>query len=119
MENRETKRKLAAIFSADAKEYSRLMQEDESATVATITSYRGLMSTLILQHHGRGVDSPGDNILAEFSSVVDAVQGAVYHSSKGVPWNHRVFSDHQHSDLWGSTQPFLKAVMPRAKLDAD
>jgi len=77
MEERESKRKLAAIFSADAKNYSKLMQEDEAATVATITSYRDLMSTLILQHHGRVVDSPGDNILAEFSSVVDAVQGAV------------------------------------------
>ncbi|MBT6340353.1 MAG: adenylate/guanylate cyclase domain-containing protein [Desulfobacula sp.] len=77
MEGRKTKRKLAAIFSADVKDYTRLMQEDEPATVVTITSYRDLMSTLILQHHGRVVDSPGDNVLAEFSSVVDAVQGAV------------------------------------------
>ncbi len=73
----EEKRKLAAIFSADAKDYSRLMQDDEQETVATITRYRDIMSTLILQHHGRVVDSPGDNLLAEFSSVVDAVQGAV------------------------------------------
>lgn len=77
MEDKKTKRKLAAIFSADAKDYTRLMQDDESATVATITNYRDLMSALILQHHGRVVDSPGDNLLAEFSSVVDAVQGAV------------------------------------------
>ncbi len=53
------------------------MQDDEQETVATITRYRDIMSTLILQHHGRVVDSPGDNLLAEFSSVVDAVQGAV------------------------------------------
>lgn len=77
MEGNEIKRKLAAIFCADVKGYSRLMQDDEAGTVATITTYRNLMSTLIHQHHGRVVDSPGDNLLAEFSSVVDAVQGAV------------------------------------------
>jgi class 3 adenylate cyclase len=77
MKDTGTKRKLAAIFSADVKGYARLMQDDEAETVATITTYRDLMSALILQHHGRVVDSPGDNLLAEFSSVVDAVQGAV------------------------------------------
>jgi len=77
MEKEEIIRKLAAIFSADVKGYSSLMQDDEAATVLTLTTYRDLMFTLIQQHHGRVVDSPGDNILAEFSSVVDAVQGAV------------------------------------------
>lgn len=77
MENTGIKRRLAAIFCADVKGYVRLMQDDEAETVATITSYRDLMSALILQHHGRVVDSPGDNLLAEFSSVVDAVQCAV------------------------------------------
>jgi adenylate cyclase len=77
MKEGEGTRRLAAIFSADAKNYSKLMFDDENATVALITNYREIMSTLILQHHGRVVDSPGDNILAEFSSVVDAVQGAV------------------------------------------
>jgi adenylate cyclase len=71
------KRKLTAILSADAVEYSRLMAEDETATVKTIASYREIMATLIKQHRGRVVDSPGDNLLAEFSSVVDAVQCAV------------------------------------------
>ena len=71
------KRRLTAIFSADAKDYSILMRDDEAATVETLTAYRQLMSTLIRQHHGRVVDSPGDNILAEFASVVDAVQSAV------------------------------------------
>jgi TolB-like protein/class 3 adenylate cyclase len=71
------KRKLAAIFSADVVGYSRLMGEDEMATVSTITVYREVMSTLIKQHRGRLVDSPGDNVLAEFSSVVDAAQCAV------------------------------------------
>jgi adenylate cyclase len=71
------KRKLTSIFSADAVGYSRLMGEDESATVRTITSYRNVISTLIKQHNGTVIDSPGDNLLAEFVSVVDAVQCSV------------------------------------------
>ena len=71
------KRKLTAIFSADVVGYSRLMGEDEAATVDTITKYREIMADLIQQHRGRMVDSPGDNILAEFASVVDAAQCSV------------------------------------------
>ena len=71
------KRKLTAILSADVKGYSRLMGEDEAATVRTITVYREVMTSLIQQHRGRVLDSPGDNLLAEFASVVDAVQCAV------------------------------------------
>ena len=71
------KRKLASIFSADAVGYSRLMEDDEEATVRTLTSYREVITTLIKQHNGIIVDSPGDNLLAEFISVVDAVQCAV------------------------------------------
>ena len=70
-------RKLAAVFSADVKGYSRLMGEDEEATIRTLTAYRELMTSCIQQHRGRVVDSPGDNLLAEFASAVDAVQGAV------------------------------------------
>jgi adenylate cyclase len=71
------KRKLAAILSADVKGYSRLMGEDEIATVRTLEAYRETISMLIERHHGRVVDSPGDNLLAEFASIVDAVEGAV------------------------------------------
>jgi adenylate cyclase len=71
------KRKLTAIFSADVEGYSRLMGDDEEATVRTITAYREVMVTLIQQHNGKVLDSPGDNLLAEFVSVVDAVQCAV------------------------------------------
>ena len=67
------KRKLSAIFSADVKGYSLLMGEDEFTTVQTLNKYRQVMTELIQQHRGRVVDSPGDNILAEFESVVDAV----------------------------------------------
>jgi TolB-like protein/class 3 adenylate cyclase/Flp pilus assembly protein TadD len=70
-------RKLAAILSADVKGYSRLMGEDEATTIRTLTAYRQVMATLIQQHHGRVVDSPGDNLLAEFASAVDATQCAV------------------------------------------
>src|SRR5678815_2777748 len=70
-------RKLAAIFSADVKGYSRIMGDDEEATIRTLTTYRAVLTTLIQQHRGRVVDSPGDNLLAEFASAVDAVQGAV------------------------------------------
>ena len=70
-------RKLTAILSADVEGYSRLMGEDEEATIRTLTSFRQLMTTAIQVHRGRVVDSPGDNLLAEFGSVVDAVQCAV------------------------------------------
>jgi TolB-like protein/class 3 adenylate cyclase/Flp pilus assembly protein TadD len=71
------KRKLAAIFSADAVGYSRLMGDDEEATIRTLTEYRETITTQVKQHKGRVVDSPGDNVLAEFASVVDAVRCAV------------------------------------------
>jgi adenylate cyclase len=67
-------RKLAAILSADVKGYSRLMRSDEEATVRTLTEYRSIIINLVSKYHGRVVDSPGDNILAEFASVVHAVQ---------------------------------------------
>ena len=70
-------RKLTAILSADVEGYSRLMGDDEEATIRTLTYYRQLMATPIQGHRGRVVDSPGDNLLAEFGSVVDAVQCAV------------------------------------------
>jgi len=70
-------RKLTAILSADVKGYSRLMGEDEEATIRTLTAYRAVMTTRIQQQRGRVVDSPGDNLLAEFASVVDAVRCAV------------------------------------------
>jgi adenylate cyclase len=71
------KRKLAAILSADVKGYSRLMSEDEAHTIGTLTEYREIMSSFIQKKHGRVVDSPGDNLLAEFASVINAVQCAL------------------------------------------
>ncbi|MGD9224914.1 MAG: adenylate/guanylate cyclase domain-containing protein, partial [Desulfobacterales bacterium] len=71
------KRKLTAILSADVEGYSRLMDDDEEATIRTLTTYRDVMATLIQQYRGRVVDAPGDNLLAEFASAVDAVNCAV------------------------------------------
>ena len=70
-------RKLRAILSADVKGYSLLMADDEAFTIQTIKKYRNIISNCVEQHAGRVVDSPGDNILAEFASAVDAVQSAV------------------------------------------
>jgi len=70
-------RKLTAILSADVQGYSRLMGEDEESTVRTLTAYRTLMSSLIRDHRGHVVDTPGDNLLAKFGSVMDAVRCAV------------------------------------------
>jgi adenylate cyclase len=90
------KRKLTAILSADVEGYSRLMSEDEGATVRMITAYREVMTTLIQQHNGKVLDSTGDNLLAEFASVVDAVQCAVsvqkeiQSRNAGLPENRRM-----------------------------
>jgi adenylate cyclase len=67
------RRKLTAILSADVAGYSRLMGDNEFATVSTLKSYRELIFEKVQAFNGRVVDSPGDNILSEFRSKVDAV----------------------------------------------
>jgi adenylate cyclase len=71
------KRKLTAILSADVQGYSRLMDDNEEATVRTLTAYRKAIADLTQQFRGRVIDNPGDNILTEFTSVVDAVSCGV------------------------------------------
>jgi adenylate cyclase len=73
----QAKRKLTCIFSADVKGYSRLMQDDDEATVQTISAYREVMTNLIQKQNGNVVDAKGDNILAEFPSALDALRCAV------------------------------------------
>jgi adenylate cyclase len=73
MTTQEVKRKLTAILSADVEGYSCLMGEDEVGTIQTLNTCKKVMANLIQHHHGRVVDAPGDNVLAEFASVVDAV----------------------------------------------
>ena len=70
-------RKLAAILAADVAGYSRLMADDEHATVATLTDYHDIFTTHVEAHQGRIVDTAGDSVLATFDSVVEAVEAAV------------------------------------------
>jgi class 3 adenylate cyclase len=70
-------RKLATILYADVYGYSRLMGEDEEATLSTLTSHRKLIDSSIELHRGRFVNSAGDSILAEFASVVEAMNCAI------------------------------------------
>jgi TolB-like protein/class 3 adenylate cyclase len=77
MTEERARRKLSGILSADAVGYSRLMQADEASTIRTLQDSKRLMSELIEQFKGRVVDAPGDNLLAEFASIVDATECAV------------------------------------------
>ena len=70
-------RKIAAILAADAVGFSRLMADDERATVRTLTEYRGVFSQHVEAHHGRIVDTASDSVLAVFESVVGAVEATV------------------------------------------
>jgi adenylate cyclase len=77
MTEERARRKLSGILSADAVGYSRLMEADEAATILTLADSKELMANLVQHYRGRVVDAPGDNLLAEFGSVVDAVECAV------------------------------------------
>ena len=77
MTSKSIQRQLKAILSADVKDYSRLMSENEMWTIQTLKDYRALIASHVRGHLGRVVDSPGDNLLAEFGSVVHAVECAV------------------------------------------
>jgi len=94
-DNEKITRKLKAILSADVKGYSLLMADDEVHTIQTLKAYRSLMSDLIQQHSGRVVDNPGDNLLAEFSSAVDAVECAVEVQKKLKKENAKFVEDKQ------------------------
>ena len=76
-ENVRVHRRLAAILSADVAGYSRLMGDNEVATIRTLSEYRAAISAIVAAHHGRIVDMPGDNLLAEFGSAIDAVEAAI------------------------------------------
>jgi len=77
MSTPEVKRKLATILSGDVKGYSRLLAKDEDGTVRTLNAHKGVMANLIQQRQGKVIDAPGDNVLAEFPNVADAVRCAV------------------------------------------
>jgi adenylate cyclase len=77
MNTQEFKRKLTAPFSVDVAGYSGLVGEEEAATVRTLEACKQVMFSLIKQHRGRVVDSPGDNLPAEFTTVVNLVHRGV------------------------------------------
>jgi adenylate cyclase len=77
MTDERAKRKMSAILSADVKDYSRLMSADEEGTVKDLNACREIIAKSVHDHRGRVVDSPGDNVLAEFASTVEAVNCAV------------------------------------------
>jgi class 3 adenylate cyclase/protein-S-isoprenylcysteine O-methyltransferase Ste14 len=79
--------RLIAILSSDAVGYSRLLVEDEVATVRTLQVHREHIAGLVRQHRGRVVDSPGDNLLAEFPSALDAARCAIEIQCAVGAWN--------------------------------
>ena len=70
-------RHLCVVLAADVAGYSRLMCHDEEGTLAQLVAARRRMDHLVAAHHGRVVNSVGDSVLAEFSSVIDAIQAAI------------------------------------------
>jgi adenylate cyclase len=77
MEAPPLERRLAAILAADVEGYSRLMHGDEEATMAALSARRAVVDELIARHRGRIANTAGDSVLAEFTSVLDAVRCAV------------------------------------------
>ena len=70
-------RRLVAILAADVEGYSRLMRADEEATMAALSTRRALVDQLIARYRGRIANTAGDSVLAEFSSVLEAVHCAI------------------------------------------
>lgn len=74
MDRDSAKRKLTTILASDVEGYSRLMSQDEEATLATLKEYRSVIFRLIDRHEGRVFNTGGDSVLAEFASAVEAVR---------------------------------------------
>jgi adenylate cyclase len=71
------RRKLTTILAADVAGYSRLMGDDEEATLRILKAYREIIDGLIARHEGRIFSTAGDSVLAEFGSAVEAVRAAI------------------------------------------
>jgi adenylate cyclase len=89
-------RKLVAILAADVEGYSRHMERDEAATLATLSRHRLVVDELIAAYGGRITGTAGDSVLAEFASVVEAVdcavkiQDALASANDALPEEHRL-----------------------------
>src|ERR1700720_553035 len=77
MTDDKVKRRLTTILCADVHGYARLMAADEAGTLGTLRRYRSAIAGLVERHDGRIVNTWGDAVIAEFASVVEAVQCAV------------------------------------------
>ena len=84
------RRKLTTILSADVAGYSRLMDEDEVATVETLMAYRGAIGGFVERHQGRVVSTAGDGLLADFDSVVEAMPCAAEIQGEPTPATPRL-----------------------------
>jgi adenylate cyclase len=73
----QVQRKLTTILAADAAGYSRVMESDEVRTLSDLRAARGVFAQFIARHHGRIANTAGDGLIAEFPSVVEAVQCAI------------------------------------------
>ena len=71
------KRKIAAIVAADVAGYSRLVAEDEEATIGRLAAYRDIYDDIVRQYGGRIFNTAGDSVLSEFESAVEAVRAAI------------------------------------------
>ena len=96
MEAPRLERKLVAILAADVEGYSRHMERDEATTLATLSAHRVIVDELVSSHHGRITNTAGDSVLAEFASVVEAVdcavkiQDALAAANEALPDGHRL-----------------------------
>ena len=77
MTDDKVKRRLTTVLCADVHGYSRLMEADEAGTLGTLRRHRTAIAGLVARHDGRIVNTWGDAVIAEFASVVEAVQCAV------------------------------------------
>ena len=84
------KRRLTSILCADVKSYSRLMENDETRTIGMLRQYRAAMDALVERHEGRTINTWGDAVIAEFSSVVEAVQCAIEVQRELAARNHEL-----------------------------
>ena len=73
----DVQRKLTTILAADAASYSSVMEADEVGTLSALRAARGVFAQFIARHHGRIANTAGDGLIAEFPSVVEAVQCAI------------------------------------------
>jgi adenylate cyclase len=83
----DVKRKLAVILAADFENYSRLMHEDEEATLRTLGAYREIIDNLIVRHAGRIFSTAGDSVVAKFPSAIEAVRCGIAIQEELAPRN--------------------------------